>query len=107
MLPMGLDRVYGALSSGTRREMVDRLAVSPAQVTTLAAAFPISLAAASKHIRVLEAAGLISRRVTGRDHLLALAPDGLVEATAWLAGYRRFWDERLANLERELRGDPR
>ena len=100
--PMELDRVYGALAHRARRQLVERLAPSPARVTDLAATFPVSLAAVSKHIRVLEEAGLVRREVLGREHLLSLEPTPLADAAAWLAGYRHFWEERLDVLEARL-----
>lgn len=99
---MDLDHVYGALAHRARRELVERIAPSPARVTDLAASFPISLAAVSKHIRVLEEAGLVRRDVLGREHFLSLEPNPLADAAAWLAGYRRFWEERLNLLEARL-----
>jgi DNA-binding transcriptional ArsR family regulator len=99
---MDLDLVYGALAHQARRRLVEQIAPSPARVTELAAAFPVSLAATSKHIRVLEHAGLVHREVRGRDHFLSLEPAPLAEATAWLAGYRRFWEQRLDLLEARI-----
>ena len=98
-----LDRVYGALANASRRRLLERLAPSPARVTDLAERFEMSLAGVSKHIRVLEDAGLISREVQGREHRLSLEPGPLAGAAAWLSHYRRFWEERLELLDRRIR----
>ena len=79
--------------------MLRRLADGATRVTDLASPFAISLAAASKHVGQLERAGLVSRRVTGRDHWIALSPEPLREAASWLALYRPFWERRLDTLE--------
>lgn len=100
---MQLDAVYGALSHQARRDLLEQIAPGPARVTDLAACHPVSLAAVSKHIRVLEQAGLVRREVRGREHLLSLQVAPLAGAEAWIAGYRRFWSERLDRLEAELR----
>ena len=98
-----LGDVYAALSSDVRRAIVDRLARGDARVTDVASPFGISLAAVSKHIVVLERAGLIRRRVEGRTHWLALEPAALADAAAWIERTRSFWDERLTALEALLR----
>jgi DNA-binding transcriptional ArsR family regulator len=98
-----LDRVYAALSNASRRELVHRLAVSPARVTDIAESFAMSLAGVSKHIRVLEDAGLVRRQVQGREHLISLEPVQLAGAANWIAGYKRFWEDRLDLLDRRLR----
>ena len=96
--------MYRALSNRSRRRLVERLALAPARVTDLADSFSISLAGVSKHIRVLEEAGLVQREIQGREHLLSLEPAPLADAAGWLSGYRRFWEERLDLLDRQLRG---
>ncbi len=96
-----LDRIFGALSDRTRRALVRRLAVGPARVTELAEPFEISLPAISRHIKVLEAAGLVERAVDGRVHQCSLNPDVMRDAEAWLETHREFWAQsldRLANL---------
>jgi len=103
MFGMQLDLVYGALSHTIRRDVIDRLSASPARVTELAAEYPVSLAAVSKHIVVLETAGLIKRDVRGRDHVLTLQPQPLRTAASWLGDYRQFWENRLDQLDREIR----
>lgn len=94
-----LDDVLRAVADPTRRAIIDRLAGSDARVTELAAAFPISLNSTSKHIRVLERAGLVRRTVTGRDHVLSLTAEPLADAVTWMNHYQRFWDDRLAALD--------
>jgi DNA-binding transcriptional ArsR family regulator len=91
-----------ALSDPTRRAIVDRLARGPARVTDVAEPFAMSLAAASKHIKALETAGLIRREVRGRTHHCRLAPGPLASAHEWLSFYERFWTQRLDVLERLL-----
>ena len=98
-----LDVVFQALSDGTRRRMLHSLSVQPRSVGELAAPFRISLAAASKHIKVLERAGLVQRRIQGRTHLCQLRAEALAEAERWLHYYQRFWSERLDALETVLR----
>lgn len=87
------------MSDGTRRAILARLAESDARVTELASAFPISLNSTSKHIRILERAGLVTRTVQGREHVLSLNAAPMAEAAEWMEFYRRFWDSRLAALE--------
>lgn len=95
----GLDAVFNALCDPTRRAILARLTDSDARVTELASKFPISLNSVSKHIRMLERAGLLSRSIVGRDHVLSLNAAPLEEAQAWIEKYRRFWEGRLAALE--------
>jgi DNA-binding transcriptional ArsR family regulator len=105
-----LDDVFRALADPTRRAMLRRLTESDASVGELAEPFmkppaAMSLAAASKHIKVLEHAGLVDRTIQGRTHHCRLNPEPLSEATEWLRYYERFWAERLDDLERALRAD--
>ena len=97
-----LDVVYGAVSHPVRRRIVGLIAGSGSKVTDLAEPFPMSLAAVSKHIRVLEEAGLVRRTIQGREHHLSLEPLGLVPAARWLDSYRTFWEDRLDALEARL-----
>jgi len=97
-----LDAAYGALSSDVRRAIVQQLVERERRVTDLARPFDVSLQAVSKHIRVLEAAGLVSRRVDGRTHWLSLNPAPLSAAAEWIATTRAFWERRLDALERVL-----
>jgi DNA-binding transcriptional ArsR family regulator len=99
-----LDRVFSAVSNTTRRAIVARLAASDAQVTDLASAFPISLNSTSKHIRVLEEAGLLRRTIRGRDHILSLDAAPLAAAAGWIEHYRRFWTDQLASLDAFVTG---
>jgi len=94
-----LDEVFGALSDPTRRAILARLSKGDALVTELAAPFEISLAAVSKHVRVLERAGLVHRTVMGREHRCALSPRPLRAAANWVEHYRAFWETRLDALE--------
>ncbi|MFC4943546.1 ArsR/SmtB family transcription factor [Pseudonocardia sp. GCM10023141] len=99
-----LDAVFHALSDGTRRAMVATLADGERSVSELAAPHPISLAAASKHVTVLERAGLLSRRTEGRRRMCRLEPASLAAATAHLRHYERFWNDRLDALESFVTG---
>lgn len=100
--PTQLDATLLALADPTRRAIVRRLAGSEARVTEIAAPFPISLNAVSKHIRVLERAGLVRRRVVGREHILSFNPAPLDEAAAWIATQQATWQQRFDALERLL-----
>ena len=100
-----LSDIFGALASDTRRAIVGRLLQGEARVTDVAAPFDISLAAISKHVIVLERAGLVRRRVEGRTHWLGLEPRPLLEAEAWIERSRSFWSGRLDALESLLSGD--
>lgn len=97
-----MNSIFHALGDATRRQMIRALANGERSVSELAQPFSISLAAASKHIKVLESAGLIRREVRGRTHLCRLEPGPLAGAHAWLSFYERFWTERLDALERLL-----
>jgi len=103
----GLDATYRALAHPIRRRMLERLAADGSRVTRLAAGFGISLAAASKHIRVLEDAGLVHRTVIGRDHHLSLRAEPLTEAAAWIERSQQFWKQRVDGLDVVLREGPR
>jgi DNA-binding transcriptional ArsR family regulator len=98
-----LNRVYAALADPTRRAILTHLLQQDARVTELAEPFAMSLNAVSKHVRVLEEAGLVRREVRGRDHYLSLDAAPLQEASAWLDTYRQFWTKRLDRLEAFLR----
>jgi DNA-binding transcriptional ArsR family regulator len=94
-----LDDVFNALCDPTRRAILARLTASDARVTDIADDFPLSLNSISKHIRMLERAGLLRRSIAGRDHVLSLNAGPLAEAQAWIEEYRRFWEGRLAALD--------
>ena len=102
-IPPSLDAVFHALGDSTRRRMLRDLAAGQRSVGQLAEPFAISLAAASKHVKALENAGLIQREVRGRTHVCRLHAAPLAEAHAWLAHYERFWTDRLDALDRLLR----
>ncbi len=99
----GLDRTFAALADPTRRALLARLRRGPATVGELAAPFEISLAAISKHLRVLERAGLVERRIEGREHHLALRAAPLARAARFTEDYRVFWEKRLDALDDYLR----
>ncbi|WP_226468548.1 ArsR/SmtB family transcription factor [Luteimonas panaciterrae] len=103
--PIDLDGVFAALSDSTRREMLARLAEGERSVGELAAPFSMSLAAASKHIKVLENAGLVQREVLGRTHRVRLHAQPLHAGMEWLRHYERFWNQRLDALEALLRAE--
>jgi DNA-binding transcriptional ArsR family regulator len=94
-----LDQVYGAIADPTRRAILGILAEGEVNVGSLAERFPISLNGVSKHVKVLERAGLVERSVQGREHRLRLNAEPLQEAAMWLEHYRTFWDTRLEALE--------
>ncbi len=94
----GLDHTFAALSDPTRRAILARLAEGEASVTELAEPFDISLPAISKHLRVLEKAGLIKRTKHGRVHRLCLIAEPLRNAATWIAFYQSFWDGQLDAL---------
>lgn len=98
-----LDVIFHALGDPTRRRMLHALAKGERTVGALAEPFAMSLAAASKHIKVLEQAGLVRREVSGRTHHVRLEPGPLASAHEWLGFYEKFWSDRLDALERLLR----
>mgnify|MGYP001178166682 CR=1 FL=1 len=100
-----LDIVFGALADGTRRAMLRRLAEGPMKVTDLAEPYAISLAAASKHIKVLEAAGLVRREVRGRTHICRLDAAPMHAGAEWLRHYEAYWTRKLDTLEELIRGE--
>jgi DNA-binding transcriptional ArsR family regulator len=102
-----LDQVYGAIADPTRRAILAVLAGGEATVGSLANRFPISFNGVSKHVKVLERAGLVQRAVHGREHRLKLNPAPLREAARWLEHYRAFWETRLDGLEAFLRKQQR
>lgn len=97
-----LDRVYAAIADPTRRAMLAALSRGDLTVGTLAGQFPLSLNGVSKHVKVLERAGLVKRRVDGREHWIRLEPRPLRAASEWLDRYRVFWEGRLDALEAML-----
>jgi DNA-binding transcriptional ArsR family regulator len=103
--PERLDAVFGALADPTRRAMLRELAAQPRTIGELAAPFEISLAGASKHIQVLERAGLIQREVQGRVHTCRLDARPLHAGAEWLRHYERFWNQKLDVLEAMLKAE--
>jgi DNA-binding transcriptional ArsR family regulator len=97
-----LSRIFDALADPTRRAILNSLRSGPATVTRLAEPFPVSLNAISKHLMVLERAGLIRREVRGREHHCRLEAARLRQAQAWLERYSQFWEMRLDALERHM-----
>ena len=100
-----LDAVFGALADPTRRAMLRQLARTEHTVGELAAPFDMTLAAASKHIRVLERAGLVRREVRGRIHVCRIDTRPLRSGLEWLRFYEQFWTDRLDVLEAVLRAE--
>ncbi len=97
-----LDGIFSAISDPTRRAILQQLGQGPERVTEIARRFPVSLNAVSKHLIVLERAGLVRREIRGRDHLCSLNGQPLREASAWIERMRGYWEERLDALERHI-----
>jgi DNA-binding transcriptional ArsR family regulator len=102
---MPFDDVLTALADDTRRAILHRLSKGEARVTDVAAPFDISLNSVSKHIRILERAGLVKRRVAGRDHFLSLDPRALNDVAEWIGHHRDLWTRRLDALEAALNAE--
>jgi len=102
-----LDETLLALADGTRRALLQRLSRGEARVTDLAAPLDMSLNGVSKHIRILERARLVKRRIRGREHLLSLDARPLDDLARWIDTNQRAWKARLARLERVLDEDER
>ena len=94
-----LGSTYAALADPSRRAILTRLRGGAARVTEIAEPFDMSLNAVSKHIRVLERAGLIRREISGRDHFLSVNVEPLIEASRWIEEQKTFWERRLDSLE--------
>jgi len=94
-----LGSTYAALADPSRRAILARLRGGAARVTEIAEPFDMSLNAVSKHIRVLERAGLIRREISGRNHFLSVNVHPLIEASRWIDEQRAFWERRLDSLE--------
>lgn len=97
-----LNGVFGAIADPTRRAILHQLGHSPARVTDIAKKFPVSLNAVSKHLIVLQRAGLVRQEVLGRDRVCSLNLQPLREALAWIEEMRTFWELRLDGLERHI-----
>jgi len=98
-----LDRAYAALADPTRRLLLEALRDGDARITDLAAPLPMSFAGVSRHIGVLESAGLIRREIRGREHWLSLHPEGLMTARQWMDEQTAFWSTRADALAARLR----
>jgi DNA-binding transcriptional ArsR family regulator len=99
-----LDRTFAALADPTRRAILKRLASGEATVSELAEPFPVSVQAVSKHLKVLESAGLITRGRTAQLRPSRIDGDALREAAEWIEGYRTFWERGFERIEERLRG---
>lgn len=98
-----LDRTFSALANPTRRRILEHLSRGDRCVTDLARPYSMSLPAVSKHLRVLEKAGLVHRRRNGRVHRLKLDAAPMKQAQQWIEEYRRFWEERFDRLDEYLK----
>ncbi len=101
-----LTAVYSAIADPTRREMMELLGTGELSITAIASHFPVSRVAISKHLAVLEQAGLVQERKVGREHRYQLNPVPLRQAHAWLAHYEQFWQEKLLTLKAQVEGHP-
>jgi DNA-binding transcriptional ArsR family regulator len=101
-----LDRTYAALADTTRRALLVALREGDARITDLAGPLPMTFAGVSRHVAVLEAAGLISREVRGREHWLSLRADGLRAAERWIGEQTEFWSTRADALAARLARPP-
>ena len=99
-----LDRTFAALSDPTRRAILARLTQGEATVSELAEPFPVSVQAISKHLKVLEGAGLITRGRTAQLRPSRIDGAALREAAEWIDGYRSFWERGFDRMEERLRG---
>lgn len=102
MVNYTLDRSFGALAHPTRRRIIDRLTRGPATVADAMSGLGTSKPAMTKHVRVLEEAGLIVRSIEGRKHWLSLRPRPLEDAQAWIARHRAIWEAKFDAVERHL-----
>jgi len=102
-LPRSLDRTFAALADPTRRRIIEHLAKGDRCVTDLAKPYRMSLPAVSKHLRVLENAGLVSRERAGRVHQLKLEAKPMKDALQWIEEYRRFWEGNFDRLDEYLK----
>jgi DNA-binding transcriptional ArsR family regulator len=104
-----LDRTYAALADPTRRALLVALRAGEARITDLAAPLPMTFAGVSRHVGVLETAGLVKRQVRGREHWLSLEPEALTQAERWIGEQTSFWARRAQALAARLeqRASPR
>lgn len=101
--PDELDAVFAALSDRTRRQLLSRMAGGESTVRELSRGIAMSEPAISRHLRVLEQAGLMNRRISGREHLCRMEPKAMEKVAEWIELHRRFWNERLDGLEEYLK----
>jgi DNA-binding transcriptional ArsR family regulator len=101
-----LDQAFGALAHPIRRGILARLSTGEASVAELAKPFRVSAPAITKHMRILEQAGLLSRKKEGRKHRCRLEEERMKEASAWIEEHRKFWNDKLDALERYLKENP-
>lgn len=94
-----LDRTLVAIADPVRRRILEQLGAGEARVTEIARRFPISLNAVSKHLKLLERARLVDRRVAGREHFIRVRPEPLQAAQAWIATQQAFWRRRLEGID--------
>ncbi len=104
--PQPLDLTFGALAHPIRRGILARLSAGEATVAELAKPYKVSAPAISKHVRILEEAGLLSRKKRGREHHCRLEPRRMRDAEAWIEEQRSLWNHRLDALERYLKENP-
>jgi len=102
-----LDQLLVAISHQARRAILARLKKGPLLVTEIAAPFNLSLNAVSKHLKVLEAAGLVRRERQGREHRIHLEPGALQRVADWARGYEAYWSVQLDRLEEHFKPKPR
>lgn len=105
MVENRLDTVFHALADPTRRGMIANLALGEKSIGELAEPFSMSFAGASKHVKVLEDAGLVARRKMGRTHLISIDAKPLEEAERWLRQWEKFWIARLDRLDALIQAD--
>ncbi|MBV7331458.1 metalloregulator ArsR/SmtB family transcription factor [Chloroflexi bacterium TSY] len=99
---MLLDHTFQALANPTRRQILTHLTTGQSTVLEIAEQFEMSLNGVSKHLKILEQAGLIHRDIQGRTHYCSLKPEGLEQASEWIEYHRRFWENRIDALEQFL-----
>ena len=97
-----LNEIFSALSDPTRRAMVERLSHGPASISELSSGFPLSQPAISKHVKILEASGLLQRDIAGRTHVCRVNPDAVLAAAAWCEEQRAFWNSTFDRLDAYL-----
>jgi len=103
--PLELDRSFLALSHPVRRAIVERLVSGPQTVGVASGGLGVSKPAVTKHLKVLEEAGVVTRQVSGRTHVLRLEPQPLREASDWLDLHRSLWEAKFETVERHLAGE--